>query len=108
MARVTGTASSLSWLVVLCALLASSACYSTLPDGRPAQLQIEAKPKGASVYIDDRYIASAQVLAERPHTLEPGKHQVTLKAPGHFPHDFTVDLEPGVTTVTIQLRPIPP
>ena len=33
---------------------------------------------------------------------------MTVQAEDHFPHDMELDLPPGETTLTIELRPIPP
>ena len=75
-------------------------------DERPAELRVVSDPDGATVYVDDAYFGSARVLEVRPRALPLGRHQVTIKAPGYFPHDLDVDLEPGVTTVRIKLRPV--
>ena len=74
----------------------------------PARLQVIAEPEVARIYVDDRFLASARVLAVRPKALSRGVHYVTIEAPGYFPHDVRVDLPPGTTTVRIKLRPIPP
>lgn len=74
----------------------------------PARLKIIATPPGASVYIDGHYFGRATVLAEEPKALAPGVHLMTVTAEDHFPHDMELDLPPGVTTLTIELRPVPP
>jgi hypothetical protein len=33
---------------------------------------------------------------------------MTITADDHFPHDMELDLPPGTTTLTIELRPVPP
>jgi hypothetical protein len=33
---------------------------------------------------------------------------MTIRAEDHFPHDVEIDLPAGETTVTVELRPIPP
>ncbi len=73
-----------------------------------ARLQVISVPEAASVYVDGHYFGRAKVLAEVPQALKPGKHFVTVLADDHFPHDLELDLEPGTTTVRIELRPIPP
>lgn len=79
-------------------------------DEAPTQagLRVIAVPETATVYVGDRFAGTAAVLAERPEPLRPGVHFVTVRAPGHFPHDLRLDLPPGVTTVRITLRPVPP
>ncbi|MEO0324363.1 MAG: PEGA domain-containing protein [Myxococcota bacterium] len=89
-------------------LLALGACGFQQVAGTPAKLSVVAEPPTASVYVDERYVATAQAIEARPRTFPPGTHRVTLEAPGHFPHDVEVELTPGVTTLRIALRPIPP
>lgn len=73
----------------------------------PARLRIVAEPATAAVYVDDHFVASAQVFDARPQEAMPGVHHITLEAPGYFPHDLELDLPSGTTTVRIRLRPIP-
>lgn len=74
----------------------------------PAALRVRVTPERATVYIDEQFVGSARVLAKAPARLPPGKHQVTIEAPGYFPHDLEVVLAPGVTTVEVSLRLVPP
>ncbi len=74
----------------------------------PTRLRVITRPPQASVYIDGHYFGRSRVLAEEPKTLAPGFHLMTVYADDHFPHDMELDLPPGVTTITIELRPIPP
>ncbi len=73
----------------------------------PARLQVIAEPEEASVYVDERFAASARVLAQRPRSVRTGSHRITIRAPGYFPHDVEVDLPAGTTTIRISLRPVP-
>jgi len=89
------------------ALLGASGCYQqTRPE--PAKLQVIAQPEEARVYVDEAFVASARVLEGRPRRIRPGRHRITITAPGHFPHDVEVDFPAGTTTIRIALRPIPP
>jgi len=74
----------------------------------PARLQIITTPPNASVYIDGHYFGRATVLSMEPKALAPGTHLMTVKAEDHFPHDMQLELPRGITTITINLRPIPP
>ena len=74
----------------------------------PARLKVVATPPNASVYIDGHYFGRALVLAQEPKALAPGVHLMTVTAEDHFPHDMELDLPPGVTTLEVALRPIPP
>ncbi|HEY6877872.1 MAG TPA: PEGA domain-containing protein [Polyangiales bacterium] len=78
------------------------------PRARPAQLRAVIEPATASVQIDEHFVGAARVLAVRPASVKPGKHRITVEAPGYFPHDAEVELAPGVTTVNLKLRPVPP
>ncbi len=96
-------------LCLLCAglALALSGCALQSVRPTPARMRVLASPPEARVFVDDAFVASARVLGEQPVELSPGLHQVTLEAPGYFPHDLEVDLESGTTTVRVELRPIP-
>lgn len=91
---------------LLCLVL--SACGYQNTRQEPAKLQVIAQPEDARVYVDERFIASARVLAQRPRELRAGSHRVTITAPGYFPHDVAVDLPSGTTTIRISLRQVPP
>ena len=74
----------------------------------PARLKVIATPPDASVYVDGHYFGRATVLSQEPKALVPGAHLMTVQAEDHFPHDMELDLPAGVTTVTVELRPVPP
>jgi hypothetical protein len=102
-------ARSLSALVLLGLLvLGAGACVRSVPPPRLARLRIVAEPETTTVYVDDRYVGSARVLATKPKPLAPGIKLITFKAPGYFPHDVRLDLPSGVTTVRMKLRQVPP
>ena len=94
------------WLLL--ALSASASCYPSTRPQQFAYLQIKAEPPTTSVYVDDRYVGNARVLATRPVALKPGVRFVTFKAPDYFPHDLKLDLPAGTTSIEMKLRPIPP
>ncbi len=97
------------WLsgLMLVAVVGSGCVFPTARPTR-AKLRVIAEPEHMRVYVDERFVASARVLAQRPRELRPGRHRLTFQAPGYFPHDVAVDLPPGTTTIRISLRPIPP
>jgi hypothetical protein len=100
-----GTARALALLVVGASL---AACGGSPRAGERAYLKLECEPESASVYVDERYLASAKKLARRPAELRVGIHRVTVTAPGYFPHDVELELPAGETKVELTLRPIPP
>jgi len=94
--------------VLLFASVSLVGCMRPPPPPSLAKLRVLAEPETTTVYIDDRYVGSARVLAAKPRSLSPGYKLVTFKAPGYFPHDVRLQLPSGVTTVRMKLRKIPP
>jgi len=95
-------------LAAIVAILSLASCIRPPPAPRLAQLRVVAEPESTTVYVDDRYVGSARVLAAKPRGLSPGMKLITFKAPGYFPHDVRLELPSGVTTVRMKLRKIPP
>lgn len=87
--------------------LAASACMQPPPPPKVAKLKVIAEPSNTTVYINDRFVGTARILAKKAKRLKPGFKYITFKAPGHFPHDVRLKLEPGETKVKMKLRPIP-
>ena len=90
------------------ALFAAACVNKNTVAPEPARLRVISTPPNASVYIDGHYFGRATVLSQEPKMLAPGAHLMTVQAEDHFPHDMQLQLPRGVTTITIQLRPIPP
>jgi hypothetical protein len=102
---------SAGWLraALLCAGgLAAAGCMTVPPEAKMGYLRVVAEPATTTVYINDRFIGSAHLLAKQPKALPPGVKYLTFKAPGYFPHDLRVPLPAGETTVKIKLRKVPP
>jgi len=97
--------SGLVWASLCGALIACGGAHKA--KGRPAELRALVEPPTAIVQVDETFVGSARVLDKRPAQLTPGKHRVTVDAPGYFPHDVELDLAPGVTTLQLKLRAIP-
>jgi hypothetical protein len=93
---------------VLLALVAYGCAKNNTVAPEPARLKIITTPPSASVYIDGHYFGRATVLSEEPKPLAPGVHLMTVQAEDHFPHDMELNLPAGETTITVELRPIPP
>ena len=98
---------SRSALAVL-ALLALGCAKSNSVAPEPARLRVITRPAEASVYVDGHYFGRGTVLSQEPKALAPGVHLMTVEAEDHFPHDMELDLPRGESTITIELRPIPP
>ena len=92
----------------LWAMLLTACAKEGIVAPEPARLKVVATPNDASVYVDGHYFGRATVLAEQPKALAPGLHLMTVQAAGHFPHDLELGLPPGITTIDIELRPVPP
>lgn len=73
-----------------------------------AQVRFLIEPATARVYTDERFLGGARVVAVRPIQLRAGPRRFTITADGYFPHDLEVDLPPGLTTIRVSLRPVPP
>lgn len=91
------------------ALLLATACGGAQhPRQKATELRVVAEPVAALVQVDERFVGTARVLDKKPAVLSPGKKRITIESPGYFPHDLEIELKPGVTTVEIKLRPVPP
>jgi hypothetical protein len=76
------------------------ASVSARPDGRDrSRLRITAEPSDAAVYLDDRFVGSADELAsmERGIVVSPGKHTVTVSRPGYRDRTADVQVDAGKT-----------
>jgi hypothetical protein len=95
--------------LLVAVLVGAAACAkSNVVAPELARLRVIATPPNASIYVDGHYFGRATVLSEEPKALTPGPHLMTIEADDYFPHDMELDLPPGLTTITIDLRPIPP
>ena len=90
------------------ALMLLSACGGAAVRVEPARLRVIAVPDTAAVYVDERFAGSARLLAVRPVAFPPSTRHLTVQADGYFPHDLEVVLRPGLTTVRVALRAVPP
>lgn len=80
--------------------------------GRPARgersrLAIHAEPADAAVYVDDRFVGTADELSsmERGIVVKPGKHTVTVSRPGYRDKTSDVDVDAGKSeTVEVELE----
>ena len=95
---------------LLAGLALWTAACATTPRASPktALLRTVVEPPSAIVQVDEQFAGAARVLDTRPSAQLPGKHRVTVEAPGYFPHDLDVELAVGVTTVQVKLRKVPP
>src|SRR5207249_1571502 len=50
-------------------------------------MRMQGGPPNATVTIDERIVGSLDVIAARGVALPPGRHRVSVEAPGYFPWD---------------------
>lgn len=93
---------------VVALTLALVGCGGAQRGPEPARVRFLIEPETARVYVEDRFVGAARVLARRPEAFRPGPRHFTITADGHFPHDVEVDLPSGLTTIRLRLRPVPP
>jgi hypothetical protein len=87
------------WYTVapLAALIACGAPPKTV------SFRMAGTPPFASVTIDDENVGSLALVASRGVALPPGKHRVTVEAPGYFPEDREVEAMPGSGPLRLDL-----
>ncbi len=98
--------------VLISSLLVGSllaGCGAARPAAAPTgEVRFRISPETARVYTDEHFVGTARVLDVRPADFRVGPRRFTITADGYFPHDLTVEIAQGTTTVEISLRPIPP
>jgi hypothetical protein len=87
-------------ILCACALVASQGLLSACePPQAPAKvtvsLRLQGNPADATVVIDDEDIGPLAVVQSRGVALPPGKHHISVTAPGYFPWDKAVEAKPG-------------
>jgi hypothetical protein len=71
-----------------------------------ARLTIQAEPADAAIYVDDRFVGTADELASMEHgiVVAPGKHTVTVSRPGYKDRTSEIEVAAGHTeTVRLTL-----
>ena len=98
---------SLIGALLLGALLSPCGARSAPPAPR-GLLQVQITPAEARVYLDDRRVGSGRTLQARPLRLRVGRHLLSVRSPGFFPHEAQVRvLADEPTELHIDLVPIP-
>jgi hypothetical protein len=67
--------------------------------GDRSRITIHAEPADAAVYVDDRFVGTADELASMEHgiVVSPGKHTVTVSRPGYRDRTTDVQVDAGHT-----------
>jgi PEGA domain len=65
------------------------------PSHATVSLRLVGTPPDATVVIDDQDIGALGFVESRGVALPPGKHHISVTAPGYFPWDKALDAKPG-------------
>ena len=74
---------------------------------RSVPLRFRGSPPDATVTIDDQRAGSLDMVASRGVRVLPGKHRISIEAPGYLPYDTVVDAKDAVVIVEAKLAPVP-
>jgi hypothetical protein len=79
------------------------------PSHATVSLRLQGAPPDATVVIDDQDIGPLGFVESHGVALPPGKHHISVTAPGYFPWDKAVDAKPGDPLVrfAVVLVPVP-
>lgn len=84
------------------------ACQPAQSASKPTvSLRMRGAPASATVIIDEEALGTLDFVAAHGVALPPGMHHVTVKAPGYFPSDTSVDAQLGSGPVALQIALIP-
>jgi hypothetical protein len=85
-----------------------SGSVTARPAAAPStRLNVKAEPADAAVYLDDRFIGTAEELSGmvRGVRVSPGRHRVTVSRPGYAEKTVEVEIETGTTgSVDVELQ----
>jgi len=70
-------------------------------------LRMTGSPADARVTIDDEIVGSLDMVEARGVALPPGKHRVSVEAPGYFPFDTIIEAKEGEKVVRLQAKLVP-
>jgi len=80
------------------------------PTAVTTSLRMSGSPPDARVTIDEQMVGTLDVVIARGVALPPGKHRISVEAPGYFPTDTIVEAKESDRTpirVEAKLVPIP-
>ena len=95
---------SLALAVTFAALVA---CGPPTPKTVSMRLTSSGGPKTASVTVDDQFVGTLDIVAARGVALPPGRHRVTVEAPGHLPWDKTIEAKEGENPLRLDVKLVP-
>jgi hypothetical protein len=74
---------------------------------KTVSMRMAGGPPNASVTVDDQFVGTLDVVARRGVALPPGRHRVTVEAPGHLPWDKLVEAKEGEAPVRLDVKLVP-
>ncbi len=94
-------------LAVAMISLVCAGCGNEPP--KTVSVRMRGNPPDARVVVDDVYVGSLAVVQARGLGLLPGKHTLSIEAPGYFPHDRVLELTPSTppTPLDVSLEKLP-
>lgn len=92
-------------------LLGLAACSNVIigTEGRPhtVPIRLRGTPPNATVTMDDQRVGTLELVAARGMRVAPGRHHLTVEAPGFLPFDLAVDAKETLVQVEVKLVPVP-
>jgi len=99
---------SIFWPLILAFLMAACApTYSSTSPSKeaPALLKLEVEPDVSEIYINEDYHGVVNRWRDQTLSLSPGNYRLELRAPGHIPQRFDLQLPADqVTRVRVSLE----
>lgn len=86
----------------------SGACEpAQAPAKVTVSLRLEGNPGDATVVIDDEDVGPLAFVQTRGVALPPGKHHISVTAPGYLPWDKAVEPKPGDPLIRFEVALVP-
>ena len=102
----SGYGSGLAAVAALTAILATSSCGpAAVP--KTVSMRMAGGPSNASVTVDDIFVGTLDVVSRRGVALPPGRHRVSVEAPGHLPWDKVVEAKEGEALLKLDVKLVP-
>ncbi|TXD35477.1 PEGA domain-containing protein [Lujinxingia vulgaris] len=91
---------------VLAAGCAPNYASTTASQNAPALLKLEVEPDTAEIYLNDDFHGVINRWRDQTLSLTPGTYRLELRAPGHIPQRFDLDLRADqITRLRLRLEP---
>ncbi len=74
---------------------------------KTVSMRMAGGPSNASVTVDDIFVGTLDVVSRRGVALPPGKHRVSVEAPGHLPWDKIIEAKEGETLLKLDVKLVP-